>query len=152
MLSTVKRFAAFCFSCCFCLGCSRTQHDDPAGQVGAKVAVLHGEWVEVHALAKDQLRGKGDYYVWVFTEDRVTWRLDNTIDGKLIDAKILGTGTYKIDETVTPTTMDIDWGKGTGPCIYELDGDTLKLNTGGTERPATFEDGEIYVLKRRRKK
>jgi len=54
-------------------------------------------------------------------------------------------GTVKIDSSATPKTMDITGTDGpnkgkTIPCIYELDGDTLKVcyNLGGKDRPTEF--------------
>jgi uncharacterized protein (TIGR03067 family) len=142
----------------------RPQSEKPAveAQVGADLTGLQGDWIDVHALAP---KGKGHYYVWVFSEDRVTWRFHNTIDGKAIDAKTIGIGTFKIDPSAMPKKIDFDWGdmkktkvdfdwgdiKKT-PGIYELNGDTLKLATGGTERPRTFEDGELYALRRQKQK
>lgn len=155
-----RTVAAIAMAVFLLVGCQRdASAPAPRRPQGEKPAVepdetgLQGDWIEVHALAKEQPMGKGDYYVWVFSEDRVTWRFHNTIDGKPIDGKTIGTGTFKIDITVRPKKMDIDWGKGEKtPCIYELNGDTLKLNTGGTKRPTTFEDGEIFVLQRQKRK
>jgi uncharacterized protein (TIGR03067 family) len=120
--------------------------------VEADATGLQGEWIEPHALAKEQSKGKGNYYVWIFSENRVTWRFHNTVDGKPINANTIHTGTFRIDPTTIPRRIDFNWDDGkTCPAIYELNGDTLKLNTGGTQRPIDFEDGEIFVLKRQRR-
>src|SRR5262249_32781154 len=99
-----RTVAAIAMAVFLLVGCQRdASAPAPRRPQGEKPAVepdetgLQGDWIEVHALAKEQPMGKGDYYVWVFSEDRVTWRFHNTIDGKPIDGKTIGTGTFKID-------------------------------------------------------
>ena len=70
--------------------------------------------------------------------------------GKAIDK-----GTTKIDPSKTPKTMDIMGGEGpnkgkTFLCIYELNGDTLRVcyDLGGKARPSEFKTkkGELLFL------
>ena len=75
-------------------------------------------------------------------------------------------GDLKVDDTTSP--RHLDWTGFTGPngnvvednlAIYELDGDTLRLCSGGpgNERPNKFEEGtdgppHLIVLKREKEK
>lgn len=154
-----KSVSAIAWALILLIGCQRDNAPPPREPERGKPAVesdvsgLQGEWIEVRALAKVPPKGKGDYYVWIFSKDRATWRFHITIDGKPIDTKTIGDGTFTIDSTTVPKRIDFNWGEGRrGPAIFELNGDTLKLNTGGTERPTDFEDGEIFVLQRQKQK
>ena len=69
-------------------------------------------------------------------------------------------GTVKIDPSKGPKAMDLSFDRqgesAHGKCIYELDGDTLKLCYGEPDRPAAFKtkagsDDKLYVWKREKK-
>jgi uncharacterized protein (TIGR03067 family) len=69
-------------------------------------------------------------------------------------------GTVKIDPAKRPKAMDLSFDRGgdaaLGRCIYELDGDALKLCYGEPDRPAGFKTKEdsgdrLYVWKREKK-
>ena len=65
-------------------------------------------------------------------------------------------GTIKLDPSANPKTMDITGTDGpnkgkTFPCIYELDGDTLKIcyDLSGKARPTEFKtkpDTKLYLV------
>jgi uncharacterized protein (TIGR03067 family) len=74
------------------------------------------------------------------------WRLELR-DGKytLTGAESPDSGTYQCDGSRKPKTMDVTGGDGpnkgkTFPCIYELDGDTLRIcyDLSGKARPKEF--------------
>ena len=65
-------------------------------------------------------------------------------------------GTIVVDSSKKPKTMDVLGGDGpnkgkTFPCIYELDGDTLRIcyDLSGKKRPAEFKtlkDTKLYLV------
>jgi|SRR5579862_473030 len=93
-----------------------------------------------------------------------SWRLDLG-DGKYVlkGAESPDSGTVSTDESKKPRTMDVTGTDGpnkgkTFPCIYELDGDTLRIcyDLSGKKRPTEFktEKGtKLYMVtyKRERK-
>jgi uncharacterized protein (TIGR03067 family) len=84
---------------------------------------------------------------FIFTSDQMTWN-----DG--ISAK---KGTYKIDPSKDPKTIDFRLKDSTGDTIgsgiYKIEGDTLTLYLDSKERPKAFttpkgDFGLIWVAKR----
>jgi len=85
------------------------------------------------------------------------WRLELG-KGKyaLPGAESPDSGTYTVDESKKPKTMDIVGADGpnkgkTFPCIYELDGDTLRVcyDLSGKERPKEFKTAKgtkLYLV------
>jgi uncharacterized protein (TIGR03067 family) len=74
------------------------------------------------------------------------WRLELS-KGKytLTGTESPDTGTYTVDGTTKPKSMDVHGGDGpnkgkTFPCIYELEGDTIRIcyDLAGKERPKEF--------------
>ncbi len=65
-------------------------------------------------------------------------------------------GTYKLDTSKKPMTIDTTMKKGgkeeTSRGIYELQGDTLKLGFGKDARPKDFTSKEMFTLYLKRKK
>lgn len=52
-------------------------------------------------------------------------------------------GTYKLDASRMPNTLDVTVGSRTLLALYELTGDTLRICEGsGTERPRNFSSSE----------
>jgi uncharacterized protein (TIGR03067 family) len=109
---------------------------------------------------------------WTMTKDNETIRM--TFDGEKFKLEFKGKsadGTFTIDPTKTPKTMDVAVTKGsdaetmkyegkTAKAIYEFDGDKLKWlanEPGKEDRPAAFpKDGEkakgLYLVLEREKK
>lgn len=91
-----------------------------------------------------------------------------TISLKLADGKYEAMaqgpdyGTYSLDATTTPKSMTVIGTDGpnkgkTFPCIYELNGDTLRIcyDLSGTKRPADFKSvtgTKLYLVTYSRKK
>jgi RNA polymerase sigma factor (sigma-70 family) len=65
----------------------------------------------------------------------------NFVWGSVIDEEAMK-GTLVLDPTKRPKTIDLTFTRDgktvTGKCIYQLDGDTLKLNYGEPNRPTEF--------------
>ena len=69
-------------------------------------------------------------------------------------------GTFEINPVKKPKTMDLSFRRDgedvLGKCIYELDGDTLKVSYGEPDRPTGFKTTEdsdmprVYVWKRKK--
>lgn len=92
------------------------------------------------------------------------WRLELK-DGKytLTGAESPDSGTYKVDDAKKPKAMDVMGGDGpnkgkTFPCIYEIDGDTMRIcyDLAGKERPKEFKTAKgtkqylvVYKLEKR---
>src|SRR5436190_202964 len=86
-----------------------------------------------------------------------TWRLELR-NGKYLlkGAESPDGGTVTTDPSTKPKTMDIAGTDGpnkgkTFPCIYELDGDTLRIcyDLSGTKRPTEFKtakDPKLYLV------
>ncbi len=85
------------------------------------------------------------------------WRLE-LANGKytLKGAESPDSGTYSVDASKKPATMDIAGTEGpnkgkTFPCIYELKGDTLRVcyDLSGKKRPTEFKtakDTKLYLV------
>src|SRR5215471_17812360 len=107
------------------------------GQVKSEDAKhIQGTWALVKAELGGQLM-KDD--VWT----KITLKLNS---GKYeLTAENTDKGTYTIDPSAKPKTLDITGTEGpnvgkTIPAIYELDGDTLRVcyGLGGAPRPTEF--------------
>jgi uncharacterized protein (TIGR03067 family) len=104
---------------------------------------LQGTWVVIQAEfdgreAKEALKA-----VMTFQGEKVTVNLANGESKK---------GTFKINRSAMPWTLDLipnDKDELTTPCIYQLNGDKLKLcmsdGPGGT-RPTEFKSGPATCL------
>ncbi len=117
---------------------------------------LEGTWVLVSAeehgktVPEKDLKDGFGQMKWVFKGDKLT----------LVDGKEKPEGSYKLDPTKKPRELDLPiLGGKDGKlilCIYELDGDTLKIGLGskdGGKRLKEFKtspdtEGGIMVLKR----
>jgi uncharacterized protein (TIGR03067 family) len=147
--ATTKQLAPICLLICLCQACRPVEQKlEPTDKVvQAPRTELQGVWVELRALAKEKPKGKSGYFVWVFDENRVARRNQHTMDGEPESASV-HVGTFKVDATVMPKAIDIDGIENEKILgIYELNGDTLKLCVG-SKRPKTFEEGDLFVLKR----
>jgi uncharacterized protein (TIGR03067 family) len=92
-----------------------------------------------------------------------SWRLELR-NGKysLTGAESPDNGTYTFDAAKKPKTMDVTGVDGpnkgkTFPCIYELDGDTLRIcyDLSGKERPKEFKttkQNKLYLVTYQREK
>ncbi len=127
--------------------------DDPKDEVKKEQDKLKGTWTVESSERKGQASEEGKDAEVTFEGDKITVK---TAEGK--EHK----GTYKIDPTKKPKTIDITPSGGDNKDkvhlgIYELDGDTLKVcyNHPDKERPTAFStkaDSEevLYVLKRKK--
>jgi RNA polymerase sigma-70 factor (ECF subfamily) len=103
---------------------------------------LAGAWAAVSGEADgQQLPSEAvSSYRLVFDKDKVTVHVAR--DGK--------EGTFKLDPTATPKTMDLTLDGGTGLGIYSLEGDVLKIcfTESGNARPTEFvtKEGSRQVL------
>jgi uncharacterized protein (TIGR03067 family) len=105
---------------------------------------LLGTW-KVTELTSDGKPTTASYHTFVFTDDgKLT-----LIEGK---NKTGPQWTWAIDQSTTPRTMK--WATGNPwDCVYELDGDSLKLGllNKGAKPPASVEPGNgltLYVMTR----
>jgi uncharacterized protein (TIGR03067 family) len=98
---------------------------------------LQGTWMVLVNESKDSKTGeesnaRQEYRV-IIEGDRLTWKSLRTED----------TVTFRVDSTKTPKTLDLDLhdGKPNNLCIYELEGDNLKICIGhfGRRRPSGFD-------------
>jgi RNA polymerase sigma factor (sigma-70 family) len=88
----------------------------------------------------------------VISDKNFTW-------GSVIDEEAMK-GTLALDPTRRPKTIDLTFTRDgktvTGKCIYQLDGDTLKLSYGEPDRPTEFKttpDSDmprLYIWKRKK--
>ena len=109
---------------------------------GAEAATLRGDDVEGIWTPVDAELGGAKLPPEVFK----TWRLE-LAGGKYVlrGAESPDRGTYATDPSKKPRTMDVSGTEGpnkgkTYPCIYEIDGDTLRVcyDLSGKSRPAEF--------------
>jgi uncharacterized protein (TIGR03067 family) len=108
---------------------------------------LEGSWhmVAVEYRGRDQpVPVKG---AWNYRRGRFTWPLDHA-------------GTYKADPSRKPAHLDETEERGqskgkTWKCIYEAEGDTLRiaLTSRGDERPRNFDDKkDLFIVTYKRVK
>jgi RNA polymerase sigma factor (sigma-70 family) len=117
---------------------------------GTWIAAVGGEFRGKTATEQENIRAghrlviSGDKFAW-FTA---------------LQVEPLMKGTVRIDETKRPKTMDMEFeresNRAVGKCIYELDGDTLKICYGEPDRPTEFKtnpdsDNKLYVWKLEKK-
>lgn len=131
----MKAFAAVCLSFASCV-CTARADDAPQGDL----AKMQGKWKAMAGPERNiplTMTIKGSAVTLAFT----------TPQGQDRELK----GQIKLDETAKPKTWD--WTKFTRPdgdlaqenlAIYELDGDSLKICSGGpgNERPSAFKAGD----------
>jgi len=128
--------------------------DDAPAPDDAKL--LQGTWIlvgfEVNGKSiGDAVRGVG---IKVTFKDREVMFSGKGAGGK--DGPL--TGTFQLDPSKKPKTIDTTINKEVEPGIYQLEGDTLKLCTAraGGERPKEFKTGEgdgtrLFVFQRESK-
>jgi uncharacterized protein (TIGR03067 family) len=125
----------------------RPMKKDP---VKEDMKLLQGEWIIMSYVqgGKDYSASYAGTMVRTITGNR--W---NTTQGGAVTQY-----NFKIDPTKKPKTIDItmagDGVQQSFPCIYEVDGNTLKLcqAQSGQKRPTKFtsDDGTILTIARRR--
>jgi RNA polymerase sigma-70 factor (ECF subfamily) len=122
---------------------------------------LQGVWISVGGAYKgkelpeeeiDAVLKANHWQKMVFADDHFTW-------GSVIDEEAMK-GTFEINPLKKPKTIDLSFrrdGKDVvGKCIYELDGDTLKVSYGEPDRPEGFKTTEdsdmprVYVWKKKK--
>lgn len=120
---------------------------------------LNGTWGFVSvvdngkAIPADKIKGSKI----IFTEDKANWLLPASAPEKLQETGLA----IKLDPSKTPKVIDVTLTTGpkkdqTSKCIYQLDGDTLKIcfvDDGKNDYPTVFESKEgskitLWTLKR----
>jgi RNA polymerase sigma factor (sigma-70 family) len=124
----------------------------PAAVVIDDLGKLKGTWPAVSIEgASGKSEGKGS------EADNFKLRVDGEkfkFDGIFGMGRDPAEGTLKLDESKTPKTLEMTTSFGEMLCIYELDGDTLKLcvtKLGADEYPTDFKANEnnfVFVFKR----
>jgi uncharacterized protein (TIGR03067 family) len=111
---------------------------------------LQGTWVVVAAELDGKEFKEALKAVMTLKDDKLTVKL---ADGRTTE------GTFKIDASANPRTIDLipeDKDKPKALCIYQLDGDKLKLcltEKPGADRPTEFKAGkDTYLLEFKREK
>jgi uncharacterized protein (TIGR03067 family) len=111
---------------------------------------LQGAWVVVAAELDGKEFKEALKAVMTLKDDKLTVKLAN---GQTTE------GTFKFDASAKPKTIDLipnDDKKPKALCIYQLDGDKLKLcmiDKPGVDRPTEFKSGpNTYLLEFKREK
>ena len=131
----------------------------PQGEEAAKkdLEKLQGTWICVGGGFRGEETSAEDAkkagHRLVISGDKFAWHTS-------LQEEPLLKGTVIIDPTKRPKTMDMAFDRegkpAVGKCVYELDGDSLKLCYGEPERPAEFNtkpgsDHKLYVWQREKK-
>jgi uncharacterized protein (TIGR03067 family) len=111
--------------------------DEPKGDSKRDLEEMQGEWSMVSGERDGQA-----------IPDEIAHSLKRIVKGDHFTAKrndeTFGAGTFKIDATKSPKTMDLTLSEGRQaghaiPAIYELHGDTMRICYGSPDKPRPTE-------------